>query len=126
MIPPTVTHQQKAVRIVKGKPVFYEPPELAAAREMLTAHLAKHRPAQQMTGAVQLVVKWCFPITSGHCDGEYKTTKPDVDNLQKLLQDVMTKLRFWIDDAIISSLVVEKFWAATPGIYIAIQSLEDE
>ena len=30
MIPPTKTHQEKQVRIVKGKPVFYEPAELKA------------------------------------------------------------------------------------------------
>ena len=25
MIPPTVTHQEKQVHVVNGKPVFYEP-----------------------------------------------------------------------------------------------------
>lgn len=45
MIPPTVTHQEKQVHVVKGRPVFYEPPELKAARQKLMGHLAKHRPA---------------------------------------------------------------------------------
>ena len=37
MIPPTVTHQEKQIHIVTGKPVFYEPAELKAARQKLMA-----------------------------------------------------------------------------------------
>lgn len=40
MIPPTTTHQEKQVRVVNGKPVFYEPQELKTARMKLTANLA--------------------------------------------------------------------------------------
>lgn len=124
MQPPTTTHQQKAVRVVNGKPTFYEPAELKAARQKLTAHLAAHVPATPFTGAVQLVVKWCFPRIDGKHDGEYKTSAPDTDNLQKMLKDVMTDLGFWTDDAIVASDVAEKFWADKPGIYIAISPLE--
>ena len=35
MVPPTVTHQEKQVRVAGGKPVFYEPPELKTARQKL-------------------------------------------------------------------------------------------
>ena len=31
MIPPTVTHQEKSVKVVHGKPVFYEPEKLKGA-----------------------------------------------------------------------------------------------
>ena len=62
IIPPTKTHQEKQVRIVKGKPIFYEPAELKAVRAKLEAHLAKHVPEQKYTGAVRLLTKWCFPI----------------------------------------------------------------
>lgn len=123
MQPPTVTHQEKAIHVVNGKPVAYEPAELKAARSKLKAHLARHVPAEMYTGAVRLVTKWCFPITGRHTDGEYRTTKPDTDNLQKLLKDVMTDLGFWKDDALVASEITEKFWARVPGIYIAIEEL---
>ena len=42
MIPPTVTHQEKQVHVVNGKPVFYEPAELKAARTKLRAHMSRH------------------------------------------------------------------------------------
>ena len=52
-----------------------------------------------MTGPVTLTAAWHFPIPDGHRDGEPKTTKPDTDNMQKLLKDVMTEAGFWKDDA---------------------------
>lgn len=123
MIPPTTTHQMKAVKVVKGKPVFYEPAELKAARSKLEAHLAKHRPEMPMKGAVRLIVKWCFPVTGGHAGGEYKATKPDTDNLEKLLKDVMTDLGFWKDDALVASEIVEKFYAELPGLFVCVEEL---
>lgn len=126
MVPPTVTHQEKRVRVVRGKPVFYEGPELADARAKLTAHLSRHRPARKLQGGVRLWSKWCFPPDRAgrHQNGEYRTTKPDTDNLQKLLKDCMTTLSFWTDDAQVCSEITEKFWAAPPGIYIRAEELE--
>lgn len=123
MIPPETTHQQKKVSVVNGKPHFYEPKELQAAREKLTAHLAKHVPEEKYMGPVRLMVKWLFPTINGHQNGEYKYTKPDLDNSQKLLQDCMTVLGFWKDDCYVASLVAEKFWADQPGIYIRIEGI---
>lgn len=125
MLPPTATHQEKKWRVVKGKPVSYDPPEVKAARAKLTAHLAGHRPERRMKGAVRLVVKWCFPLCGDHVDGEYRTSKPDTDNLQKLLKDCMTRVGFWKDDAQVASEIVEKFWAEVPGIFISIQTLPE-
>ncbi len=50
--------------------------------------------------------------------GNTGSQKPDTDNLQKLLKDVMTAVGFWQDDAQVASEIVEKFWAEIPGIYI--------
>lgn len=123
MVPPKTTHQQKAVRVVNGKPMFYEPDQLKDARAKLMAHLGKHVPGEAFDGPVRLYVKWCFPIIANRKNGQYKTTKPDLDNSQKLLQDCMTKLGFWKDDSLVVSLVAEKFWADVPGIYINIQEV---
>lgn len=127
MVPPTVTHQEKKVRVAKGKPIIYEPAELKAARAKLMAHLAKYEPVEPLEGALQLVCKWCFPLDKGgrHRDGEYKTSKPDTDNLQKLLKDCMTDLGFWVDDAQVASEVAEKFWADIPGIFVQIWQLNN-
>lgn len=120
---PTSTHQEKQVAVINGKPQFYEPAELKAARSKLEAHLAGHVPKQKFTSSVRLITKWCYPITGKHKNGEYKTTKPDTDNMIKLLKDCMTKVGFWKDDAQVASEITEKFWSNIPGIYIRVEEL---
>lgn len=123
MVPPTATHQEKQVRVVKGKPVFYDPPEVLTARSKLTDHLGGHRPDRPLEGGIRLLVKWCFP-RGKHRDGEYRITRPDTDNLNKLLKDCMTAAGFWKDDAQVASEICEKFWAEVPGLYICLEQIE--
>lgn len=125
MIPPTVTAQQHRVKKTRENYIFYDSPKLIAARQKLIGHLGKHRPEEPYQQAVRLIVKWLFPITGRHHDGEYKYTRPDTDNLNKLLKDCMTEVGFWKDDALVVSEIIEKFWAANPGIYIRIETLEE-
>lgn len=122
MVPPTITHQEKKVHVVNGRPIFYEPQELKNARQKLNAYLGQYVPNEPYHHGVRLITRWCFPIGL-HKDGEYKTSKPDTDNLQKLLKDCMTLVGFWDDDALVASELVEKFWAEIPGIYIRIEKL---
>lgn len=119
---PTVTHQQKQVNFKTKN--FYEPEELKKARAVFTGHLAGHKPERCLKGPVRLTVKWLFGFSGKtHTDGEYKTTKPDTDNLNKLLKDCMTDAGFWKDDAEVASEIIEKFWADTPGIWIRAEEL---
>lgn len=123
MKPPTVTAQERQVRVVNGKPVFYEPERVRDAREMLTAHLSRHTPSEPLNGAIRLRVLWMFP-RGRHRNGEWRVTKPDTDNLQKMLKDCMTACRFWNDDAQVACEIVEKRWSDEPtGIYIEVEEM---
>lgn len=123
MQPPTKTHQEKRVTLRNGNLVFYESQELKEVRAKLTAYLARHIPAEKYTCAVRLVTKWCFGICGKHHNGEYRASKPDTDNLQKMIKDIMTHLGYWTDDALVASEIIEKFWADIPGIYIRIEEI---
>ena len=123
MLPPTATHQEMGLGVRNGKPYTYEPPNVREARAKLTAHLAGHAPKEPLQGALRLTVKWLFPRGKRHRDGEYKATRPDTDNLNKLLKDCMTDLHFWHDDAQVASEVCEKFYADITGIYIQLTEL---
>lgn len=123
MIPPTVTAQEHKVAVRNGEPQFYDPPEVKDAKAKLMAHLSKHTIPQPITSSVRLVTKWLFPIQGNHKNGEYKATRPDTDNLQKMLKDCMTKSGFWKDDALVVSEITEKFWAENPGIFIRIEDV---
>ena len=103
--PPTATAQERKVKVINGKPVFYDPPAVKSAKELLSAYLAQHRPPEPMKGGL---------------------TKPDTDNLQKLLKDCMTRVGFWEDDAQVAREVIEKRWSDEPcGIYIEIEPLTE-
>ena len=123
--PPTSTAQMKQVRVVKGKPIFYDPPAVKEARSVLSAHLAVHKPSKPLTGPISLRVLWLFPKGKSHRNGEWRITKPDTDNLQKLLKDCMTRCGFWNDDAQVVREIAEKRWSDDPcGIYNEIEELE--
>lgn len=124
--PPTATAQEKQVTVVRGKPIFYDPASVKAAKRLLMGHLRLHRPQKPLSGPVALSTVWLFPKGKSHRHGEWRTTRPDTDNLQKMLKDCMTKCGFWKDDAQVVREAVEKRWSDDPtGIYIEIQKLEE-
>lgn len=126
MIPPTKTAQEKKLAVNRnGKAYIYEPPELKAVRQKMLGYLAGHKPETPFNGPVELVVDWCFKASNLAHDGQWKTTRPDTDNLQKMLKDCMTQAGFWKDDALVCREIVEKFWAVTPGIRIRISEMEE-
>ena len=61
IVPPRVTHQEKKVVVVNGKPRFYEPQPLKLARKICMLSLAPHRPPEPISGALKLTVRWQFP-----------------------------------------------------------------
>lgn len=124
MKPPTKTYQEKRLGVTKnGRAYIYEDEELKAVRQKLMAHLGQHIPEKPIEGAIQFIAKWCFPITGKHLPGEWKTSKPDTDNLQKLLKDCMTACGFWKDDAQVASEIIQKFYCDVPGIFIVVEQL---
>lgn len=124
--PPTVTHQEKKVNVRNGKPIFYEDSKLKDARSLLTDWLAKFKPGNKFKGSLFLKVIWCFYNKDEKLDGTFKITKPDTDNLQKLLKDCMTVAGYWHDDSQVVCEYVEKRWSVIPGIFIKIQEVSDD
>lgn len=124
MVPPTSTAQMKKVSVIHNRPVFYEPAKVKAAKKQLTDALMKYRPADPFEGPLELTAVWMYPKGKSHKDHEWRSTKPDTDNIQKLLKDCMTKTGFWIDDAQVAREIVEKKWSDEPtGIMITIKKL---
>lgn len=126
MEPPTVTAQTKRLRVVRGKPMFYESARAKAAREMIEAALQPYRPGEPMAGPVMLSVVWAFP-TRSHREGAWRVTRPDTDNLQKMLKDCMTRAGFWRDDSQVCSEHIMKVWTRKrPGILIEVTEYGDD
>ena len=69
-----------------------------AAWRALVEPFAPAKPVPKRT-AVRLLVRLHYHTDDHGLQGEYKTTRPDADNLLKIIKDAMTKAGFWEDDA---------------------------
>jgi len=118
---PKVTHQQKRVNFQTRS--FYEDKRLASARDYFMIMLKSLVPEKPLEAPILLKVMWCFYTKDKRKWDKYKTTRPDLDNHQKLLQDCMTKLGFWQDDAQIATLIITKIWDMEEGIEITAYTL---
>lgn len=120
---PSATHQMKKITVRNGRPFVYEPPEVKQVRSLFLAQCSRFVPDSPMTGPVALTTQWLYPTTASHPVSTWKSTKPDTDNLVKMLKDVLTTLHFWHDDAQVASECIQKFYAGISGIYIQIDLL---
>lgn len=121
--PPRVTGQMKGINFEECR--VYTKPQVLEAEALFAWHLKRHVPKEPLKGALRLAVTFFFGYSGkSHGDGEWKTTRPDTDNLIKVLKDTMTKLRFWNDDAQVAEETVRKQWSKIkPGIAIEIAQL---
>ena len=130
MIPPTATAQQKGERVVGGYIHHYKKKNVAQAEAILRDALLPYVPEEPITETpIRLVARWLFPYPKSarkHQPGRkrWKITRPDTDNLNKLLKDVMTDMGFWKDDALISLEMIQKIYDDEPGIEITIREME--
>jgi Holliday junction resolvase RusA-like endonuclease len=99
------------------------------AKSSLLTLLHPHRPETPLEGPLRLEVEWEYPWRKSEpkknkalgfkpCD-----TRPDVDNLSKMLLDAMTTAGFWNDDGQVAHLSFYKSWSDKPGIGIRIVKL---
>ena len=119
---PTVTAQEKGVDFKNKR--FYTKPEVQKVKNQYIAMLMMHRPRRMLEGAIALNVSFRFPITRGKKEGQWKITKPDTDNMLKLLKDCGTACGYWQDDAQIAYEVVSKKYSENSGIVFVAEEME--
>ena len=122
MEPPTTTFQAKQINWKKK--VVYDSQEVKNIKQKFESYLYKFKPEKPLEGAIEFSTVWIYKSKTK--ETKPKTTKPDLDNMNKLLQDAMTKLQFWKDDSQITRLTIEKWWGEVPGIWIRIEGTEDD
>lgn len=113
---PTATSQQKGVRITKnGKPHFYEKKKVSDARGFYREEIQRGMAEQgwkKAVGPVNVFVGFTF-TTKSKPKSRFKTTRPDLDNLLKLVLDAATDSEVWNDDSQVVLLESAKFLQQT-------------
>ena len=92
------------------------------ARDMFEAYYISANGAAIRVRSV--VYQWIFKASKTHPACTWKVTKPDTDNMVKLLKDCMTKVGFWKDDALVCCEMIEKMYGEKEGIYIFAEELK--
>ena len=120
-VPKTTAQQKKFSTKTK---TFYKTSKIKQSEYLLARALSGRQPRKTYDTPIKLSVTWLFPHTKKSKDGERKGTRPDLDNLQKLLQDIMCKLGYYKDDSLITDLTLKKRWHRHSGLIIEINEVE--
>lgn len=133
--PPKST-AQGSMRIMKRKDGSQFVGKMASSKgkktqnELMTL-LSQHVPDIPLGGPLGVEIHWAYPWRKSEPKKNrtfgfrYCDTRPDVDNLCKMLFDCMTRLGFWNDDSQISVLCFKKVWSDEPCIKISVKQIKE-
>ena len=115
---PKGTSQEKRVRVVNGKPVFFKKDNVASAEHEFKVALIPNRPLNPSDKPIKLTIGFAFDTKDKKLWGQPKPTRPDTDNYLKLFKDCMTDCGFWKDDAQVVDERVFKTYAENATIMV--------
>lgn len=130
MEPPTSTHQSN-LRVLKSKTgqMFVgkmKNNKVSVWQKEFGLKMSKFKPNTPISEPCMMHIRMCYSPPKyllpkfNKCKTIVKDTRPDCDNVVKVILDELTKQGFWVDDSLIWSLTIEKCWELTPSIYIKI------
>ncbi len=124
----------------KGRPRFarigtfvraYTDKRTEAAEQSFIACAVSHAPAVPMEAPLHVTMTFTFALPVSRPKWQQKdpykvkhTSKPDIDNLQKLVLDALNRSgRFWRDDAQIVTVWAGKEYGPAPQTRVVIQEM---
>lgn len=122
---PRTTAQQKGVQIINGHPHYFIKKKVREVEALYADILRIHKPAglEPLEGPLRVRVFFYFPTKRPHKDGEPKTTRPDVENMVKVLLDQGTAVGYWLDDSQITDLRIVKTYGRPSGFYFEVEKI---
>ncbi len=117
---PGSTKQQRKISGKKSYPTM----GLRVARATWQAALEPHAPEKPLAGAVamEIVLNYHNPSKKRTF---YKTTRPDLDNLAKIIIDALVTTGYMMNDAQVVELKLAKYYTSTAErVTIEIEELE--
>jgi len=122
--------QPRPKAYVRGKHAgVYDPKTANSWKERIHWASKECRPAQPWTGPIELAACFVMPRPKAHHDskgkvkpgaGTWHTFRPDLDNLEKAVMDVLTQEGFWVDDSQVCYKISGKIYGNPPGVKIKI------
>lgn len=131
---PIIPRAQKRDRIGSraGHGFSYKDKGQKLEEDKIIALIYRYKPPVPLTGALSLRIEAYLPIPTSkpkhwRQDAEHglirPTTKPDADNLGKMIADILRE-GFYQDDKQIVDLTVRKWYGVTPKWVITLEELK--
>ena len=121
---PLATHNALVAHVsADGRPGIHKKAELLRAEGAWESHLGRHAPEHPFAGPVAVSLAICRPTEGKHDQGEPCTSKPDLDNWEKTILDVMAHVGYFLDDAQVVDLHACKMWSDPQGIWVRVEEL---
>lgn len=126
--------RSRVVRTRTGKQFIahYQPAEIVAEARSLASLIIPYRPPNPLEGPVVLNIFAFWPFCKSHSKRfrstgrRPKDTKPDTDNLQKAIMDVMQRTGFFVNDSQVCRVLCEKSWSDRgPMLVIEVGTYDD-
>lgn len=106
----------------KARRAYQPEPEFKAC---VVAEAVKRRPPRPLEGAVGAKLTYCYRRPACRMYEIYKTTKPDLDNLEKPVFDALKRAGWIKDDANIVHTEIKKIWADFDGLKLEMKQLRN-
>lgn len=119
MVPPETTHNDLEVHRRGSKSFVGKSDALRAAEDSLAARmgpLVEQVAGTPLSGPLRLRLTWSYAQTCRHVAGDPKTSRPDLSNMAKTLEDVLVRQGVIADDALIVEEVLVKGYGMVSGI----------
>jgi Holliday junction resolvase RusA-like endonuclease len=118
--------------MIDGHIRMYDPKKSRDFKEYVKLVASEHRPEKLLEGPISLVVKVYKPTLKSFSKkkkaaaeaGQLRpTSKPDVSNYLKLIEDALTGV-IWKDDSQIIDCSISKYYSETPRTEIQIKEMD--
>jgi Holliday junction resolvase RusA-like endonuclease len=131
-VEPTRTTHQSSLRILKGRNgrMFVGKMSSSPHKKWITLFeqlIKKYRPAKPIGEPVSAEMHFFFPHTKSTRKSlidstMHKTTRPDLDNLEKSILDSLVRCGFVEDDSLICEKISSKWHSPDFGIHIILKN----
>jgi Holliday junction resolvase RusA-like endonuclease len=117
---------------INGHIRMYDPKKSRDFKDYVRLVASEHRPEKLLEGPISLVVKVYKPTLKSFSKkkkaaaeaGQLRpTSKPDVSNYLKLIEDALTGV-IWKDDSQIIDCSISKYYSETPRTEIQIKEMD--
>lgn len=114
---------QQRPRLDKNKKWLYSPKSEFYKAVVKTAGAYALNPP--INKPIRLTLKFQYAPPKKRSGELYKTSRADLDNLEKAVMDALTEAKLWQDDSLIVVKLSGKLYKSKEGVHITVETLKN-